>query len=249
MKMIGSGVTDGKNAFHVRQSFDVLLTYLLHSFATFSDLTLVAYSFKNTPRRKSMDKPILRDSMRLFEQLGRVKSRSMFGGFGIFVNDIMFALVVQNKLHIRADSHSLETFKAKGFEPYVYTKRGFPVVTKYFALPADYWNDADTIFNIAKQAYLNAKNEKTTHVETKPKRLKDLPNLRLATERMLRKAGINSVEELHQKGSLSAYKAILSSHPATQPPLELLWALEGAIEGKHWSVISQARRDELARQI
>jgi DNA transformation protein len=196
-----------------------------------------------------MDKPILKDSMRLFEQLGRVKSRSMFGGFGIFVDDIMFALVVQDKLHIRADSYSLETFKARGFEPYVYTKRGFPVVTKYFALPSDYWDDPDTIFSIAKQAYLNAKNEKTSHVETKPQRLKDLPNLRLATERMLRKAGINSVEELHQRGALGAYKAIQGSHPSTQPPLELLWALEGAIEGKHWSVIPQARRDELARQI
>ncbi len=41
-----------------------------------------------------MDKPVLKDSMRLFEQLGRVKSRSMFGGFGIFVDETMFALVV-----------------------------------------------------------------------------------------------------------------------------------------------------------
>ncbi|WP_198599240.1 TfoX/Sxy family protein, partial [Vibrio sp. 10N.261.55.A7] len=41
-----------------------------------------------------MDKPVLKDSMRLFEQLGRVKSRSMFGGFGIFIEETMFALVV-----------------------------------------------------------------------------------------------------------------------------------------------------------
>ncbi|GHZ40209.1 hypothetical protein VCSRO3_2602 [Vibrio cholerae] len=50
-----------------------------------------------------MDKPVLKDSMRLFEQLGRVKSRSMFGGFGIFVDETMFALVVNDTLHIRAD--------------------------------------------------------------------------------------------------------------------------------------------------
>ncbi|EKO3992694.1 DNA transformation protein, partial [Vibrio fluvialis] len=53
-----------------------------------------------------MDKPILKDSMRLFEQFGRVKSRSMFGGFGIFVDDTMFALVVNDRLHIRADDAS-----------------------------------------------------------------------------------------------------------------------------------------------
>ncbi|SHO59205.1 TfoX/Sxy family DNA transformation protein [Vibrio quintilis] len=193
-----------------------------------------------------MDKPTLKNSMQLFEQLGRVKSRSMFGGFGIFVEDIMFALVVKDKLHIRADSNSLETFKEQGFEPYVYAKRGFPVVTKYYALPAEYWKDKSKILTIATQAYKTAKLEKESQEVTKPQRLKDLPNLRLATERMLRKAGINSVADLHEKGAIQAYKAIQETHPTTQPSLELLWALEGAIEGKHWSVIPKSRREELA---
>ncbi|MEI8632865.1 TfoX/Sxy family DNA transformation protein [Vibrio sp. PP-XX7] len=192
-----------------------------------------------------MDKPTLKNSMQLFEQLGQVKSRSMFGGFGIFVEDIMFALVVQDKLHIRADSNSLETFKTQGFEPYVYAKRGFPVVTKYYALPTDYWEDKSTILKIATLAYNNARVEKESQVETKPQRLKDLPNLRLATERMLKKAGITSVDQLHEKGAIQAYKAIQETHPSTQPSLELLWALEGAIEGKHWSVIPKSRREEL----
>ncbi|WP_200853231.1 TfoX/Sxy family protein, partial [Klebsiella pneumoniae] len=80
-----------------------------------------------------MDKPVLKDSMRLFEQLGRVKSRSMFGGFGIFVDETMFALVVNDTLHIRADDATIEKYKQQGYEPYVYKKRGFPVVTKYYA--------------------------------------------------------------------------------------------------------------------
>lgn len=58
--------------------------------------------------------------MRLFENLGRVKSRSMFGGFGIFVDDTMFALVVNDKLHIRADDNCSEKYKQQGLEPYVY---------------------------------------------------------------------------------------------------------------------------------
>jgi DNA transformation protein len=196
-----------------------------------------------------MDKPTLKDSMRLFEQLGSVKSRSMFGGFGIFVEDIMFALVVHNKLHIRADDHSIQSFKEKGFEPYVYIKRGHPVVTKYYALPTDYWEDKDAILRIAQQAFFTAKVEKESQIETKPKRLKDLPNLRLATERMLRKAGITSVEELQAKGAINAFKAIQETHPSTQPSLELLWSLEGAIHGKHWSVIPKSRREELEKQL
>ncbi|MDE1238997.1 TfoX/Sxy family DNA transformation protein [Vibrio aestuarianus] len=195
-----------------------------------------------------MDKPVLKDSMRLFEQFGQVKSRSMFGGFGIFVDDTMFALVVNDKLHIRADDVSTERFVQQGYEPYVYKKRGFPVVTKYFALPDNCWNNPQQILRDASVALEIAKQEREVQVQAKPDRLKDLPNLRLATERMLKKAGIESVNDLQAKGALEAYKAIQQTHSSTVS-LELLWALEGAIEGKHWSVISQSRRDELANNL
>ncbi|AEH33436.1 DNA transformation protein [Vibrio anguillarum] len=195
-----------------------------------------------------MDKPVLKDSMRLFEQLGRVKSRSMFGGFGIFVDDTMFALVVNDKLHIRADDLSTSRFKEQGYEPYIYKKRGFPVVTKYFALPDNCWENPSLILRDAAVALEIAKQEREVQAQTKPERLKDLPNLRLATERMLKKAGIESVTDLHTKGALEAYKAIQQTH-SSSISLELLWALEGAIEGKHWSVIPQSRRDELAKSL
>ncbi|KII77092.1 TfoX/Sxy family DNA transformation protein [Vibrio renipiscarius] len=191
-----------------------------------------------------MDKPILKDSMRLFEPLGRIRSRSMFGGFGIFADDTMFALVVHDKLHIRADSALIEQFKQQGLEPYVYHKRGFPVVTKYFALSEAWYQDSEKTLQIGMAALSLAKQEKNTQEKTKPTRIKDLPNLRLATERMLKKAGIESVEGLEQAGSLKAYQAIQASHDSNVS-LELLWALEGAIKGTHWSVIPQSRRQEL----
>lgn len=195
-----------------------------------------------------MKKPVLLDSMRLFESLGEVKSRSMFGGFGIFVDDIMFALVVNDSLHIRADETSKAYFTEHNFHPYVYSKKGFPVVTKYYALPESFWDTPDEIFTLAEKAFLFAKNEKKHQSAATPQRLKDLPNLRLSTERMLKKAGIQTVDQLVQQGSLNAYNAILKTATAT-PPLELLWALEGAINGIHWSVISQERRDELSEQL
>ncbi|MCW8335064.1 TfoX/Sxy family DNA transformation protein [Vibrio paucivorans] len=195
-----------------------------------------------------MDKPVLKDSMRLFEQLGRVKSRSMFGGFGIFVDETMFALVVNDKLHIRADDSAAKKYKGQGYEPYVYKKRGFPVVTKYFALPDDWQANPKATLDEAIAALKAAKVEKESQAQSKPNRLKDLPNLRLATERMLKKAGIESVEQLEEAGAVEAFKAIKQSH-TSDVGLELLWALEGAIKGTHWSVIPQSRREELANRL
>ncbi len=195
-----------------------------------------------------MDKPILKDSMKLFEQLGHIKSRSMFGGFGLFADDTMFALVVRDKLHIRADKLSVENFEKQGFQPYVYKKRGFPVVTKYYAVSDELWKTPDSIITLAKHALQCAKQEKQKQATAKPTRLKDLPNLRLATERMLKKAGIETVEQLQQKGSVNAYQAIKSTHN-NEVSVELLWALEGAINGTHWSVIPKDRRQELLARI
>jgi DNA transformation protein and related proteins len=197
----------------------------------------------------NMDKPILKNSMQLFEQLGPIRSRSMFGGFGLFIDDTMFALVVHNSLHIRADEQTAVDFKQLGYQPYIYKKRGFPVTTKYFALPDQCWENIDSVMRLATAALASAKNEKDKLATSKPERLKDLPNLRLATERMLKKAGINNVDDLHLQGSVNAFKAIQESHPATQLSLELLWSLEGAIEGMHWSVLPKGRREELAKKI
>ncbi|EOD9426212.1 TfoX/Sxy family DNA transformation protein [Vibrio harveyi] len=191
-----------------------------------------------------MDKPILKDSMKLFEALGNIKSRSMFGGFGLFADETMFALVVNNQLHIRADQQTSSDFETQGLKPYVYKKRGFPVVTKYYAISDDLWDTTDRLIEVAKQSLETAKQEKKQQASTKPNRLKDLPNLRLATERMLKKAGIESVEQLEAEGALNAYKAIQDTHASTVS-LELLWALEGAIKGTHWSVVPQSRREEL----
>lgn len=194
-----------------------------------------------------MDKPVLKDSMKLLTTLGKVKSRSMFGGFGIFIDDTMFALVVNDQLHLRADDKSVKQFKSLGLEPYVYAKRGFPVITKYFALPNEYWEDTTHILSLAASALDLAKKDKAAQEAKAPDRIKDLPNMRLATERMLKKAGIAEVEQLKNAGAVEAFKAIKLAHPDLHPNLELLWALEGAISGTHWSVVSIQRRDELAR--
>ena len=195
-----------------------------------------------------MDDSIPQKSMKLFEPIGKIKSRSMFGGFGIFANDIMFALVINNKLHIRDERNEFLDYETQNMKPYVYKKSGFPVITKYYAIPECLWETPDKLLSMAQKSFMQVQQKKHEQVTAKPERLKDLPNLRLATERMLKKAGINSVNQLEKEGAINAYKAIQSSH-SSNISLELLWSLEGAIEGTHWSVIPESRRQELIENL
>ncbi|KJF81725.1 DNA transformation protein [Photobacterium angustum] len=191
-----------------------------------------------------MDKPILKDSLKLFDHFGSIKSRSMFGGFGIFSGDTMFALVVNDKLHLRANAETEKEFKQAGLEPYVYKKRGFPVVTKHYAIPDQWWDEPTKIVAQGRYSLDAAEKDKQEKESCVPDRIKDLPNLRLSNERMLKKAGIKTIEQLQAVGSLGAYKALQESQKSPLS-IELLWALEGAISGQHWSVIPEQRRNEL----
>lgn len=195
-----------------------------------------------------MDKPVLKNSLKLFDSFGKIKSRSMFGGFGIFCEDAMFALVVKDKLHIRASDNTSSQFSELGCQPYIYKKRGFPVVTKYFALPEELWQQPEQILAFAQVALEHAQQAKAATSQEKPCRIKDLPNLRLANERMLKKVGIESVSDLKKAGALGAYQAMQQMH-ADKLNIELLWALEGALNGTHWSVVSQERRQELLNSL
>ena len=195
-----------------------------------------------------MDKQILNDTLALFTPLSAIKARSMFGGYGIFSGEIMFALIVQGQLHLRAGQDNEATFQAAQLKPYVYRKKGFPVITKHYAIPTDWWDDKNALLTQAKIALSIAQYDKQKKTQTSAHRIKDLPNLRLANERMLKKVGITTVEALMKTGALNAYKAIQAQH---KEPLqiELLLALEGAIDGKHWSVISKHRRHELMSRL
>ncbi len=191
-----------------------------------------------------MHKPTLKNTLKIFDSLGTIKSRSMFGGFGIFCDDTMFALVVNDRLHLRAGKQNEKEFKQLDMVPYTYKKRGFPVITKYFEIPMDWWEKEEVLMGFVVRAHEIARDDKNIKKTTVATRIKDLPNLRLANERMLKKVGIDSVEKLHQEGAVRAFQA-LQRNTSSSLSLDMLWALEGAIDGRHWSVITPQRRNEL----
>lgn len=191
-----------------------------------------------------MEKSFLQQAVEFFASFGEIKSRSMFGGFGIFCDDAMFALVVNDELHLRAANQNEEEFKSLGMQPYCYSKRGFPVVTKYYAIPSAWWENKETLVSHAKLALEIAVKDQKAKKVAKPTRIKDLPNLRLSTERMLKKAGIDSVEKLIEEGSVGAFMALKQTH-GKSINIDMLWALEGALTNTHWNVITPQRRDEL----
>ncbi len=69
----------------------------------------------------------------------------------------------------------------------------------------------------------------------------DLPNLGPKSQQMLAQAGIRTPEQLRELGAVRAY--IQVKRTEANASLNLLWAIEGALSGRHWRDV--ARHDRL----
>ena len=88
----------------------------------------------------------------LMEPLGPVSARRMFGGYGIYLDRMMFALVADDSLYLKIDDDSRGEFEAAGLEPFRYTKKGKTYQMSYHAAPEDALEDAALLRDWARKA-------------------------------------------------------------------------------------------------
>lgn len=62
--------------------------------------------------------------MELLAPLGPVRGRRMFGGFGLYVDDLFIAIVSGDELFLKADALSQPRYLEAGCEPFRYAKPG-----------------------------------------------------------------------------------------------------------------------------
>lgn len=90
----------------------------------------------------------------LLEQLaplGEVRARAMFGGFGIYRGDRMFALVVEDTLYIKVDEANRAEFEARGLQPFRYEARGKTNTISYWQPPAAALDERDVLCEWARK--------------------------------------------------------------------------------------------------
>jgi DNA transformation protein len=75
--------------------------------------------------------------LELLAPMGAGRSKRMFGGHGIYVDDMFVALIVLDRLYLKADDLTRATFEAAGCEPFVYDGAGKKVTVSYWTVPAE----------------------------------------------------------------------------------------------------------------
>lgn len=105
------------------------------------------------------------------QPLGPVVAKRMFGGHGIFMHDLMFALVAWDILYLKADDVNRPSFEEKGLEPFAYTdQRGRSVKMSYFEAPSEGMDDSGLLSVWAREAYAAALRASPTSPSDKQRR-------------------------------------------------------------------------------
>jgi len=89
----------------------------------------------------------------LMQSIGPVHAKGMFGGHGIFLDTLMFGLVADSILYLKADSKTVEEFTEKGLEPFTYYKKGKEFKMSYYQAPEEALEDDEEMNVWANKAY------------------------------------------------------------------------------------------------
>ena len=91
--------------------------------------------------------------LELLEPFGQVTARAMFGGYGIYHNQLMFGLVADDMLYLKVDDVNREEFEEWNLEPFVYVKQGKAMKMSYYQVPEEALDNSDEMCRWAELGY------------------------------------------------------------------------------------------------
>lgn len=96
--------------------------------------------------------PFVEHLLDLLLPLGPVQPRRMFGGWGLYLEGTMFALVADDRLYLKVDGETEDRFADAGAEPFTYSRPGRRVKMSYREAPDGSLEDPDELLPWARLA-------------------------------------------------------------------------------------------------
>lgn len=118
----------------------------------------------------SADTDIIARTTALAMPLGEVQARRMFGGFGLYLDGAMFALVARGALYLKADGETTPQFESAGTSPFTYNRKGKDVSLSFRTLPGGAFDDMDAFLPWAELAVGAARRAKRARKPGKEKK-------------------------------------------------------------------------------
>lgn len=82
----------------------------------------------------------------LFAPFGDIRVKKMFGGAGVYCDDLFFAIMDDEAIWFKVDDDTRAEFESRGLEPFVFEmKDGSSGTMSYYNAPDDIYDDEDEL--------------------------------------------------------------------------------------------------------
>ena len=90
------------------------------------------------------------------QPLRGVSARRMFGGWGIYKDGVMFALIARDQLYLKVDDGNRAAYEQAGLPHFTYAEKGKPIRMPYREAPPEGFDDPEILCAWAREAYAAA---------------------------------------------------------------------------------------------
>ena len=113
----------------------------------------------------------------LLLSFGPVTARAMFGGYGLYLDGLMFGLIANDTLYFKVDDGNLDEYIKAGTGPFTYEGKRRPVEMSYYQIPEALMNNPTTLAKWAERAHQAAKRSRLKNPQ-RPRRSSSRPTPR-----------------------------------------------------------------------
>ncbi len=100
----------------------------------------------------------------LLSPFGNIIAKHMFGGYGIYKDNIIIGIIVEDELYFKVDRTNQTQYEKLGVEPFIYESRGRKIKMSYWKVPLEILEDEERLHSWLDQSYsisLQAKKKNT----------------------------------------------------------------------------------------
>ena len=111
--------------------------------------------------------------LEMLQPLGEIRVRSMFGGWGLYANELFFAIIAEETLYFKVDDVNCPEFEKRGLKPFRYDRNEDVATLRYYPPPAEALDDRELLCEWARKgvgAAARAKEGKGRKKVSKPKK-------------------------------------------------------------------------------
>lgn len=100
----------------------------------------------------------------ILEPFGPLRIKPMFGGYGIYSNEVFFAIIAYNELYFKGEKGELnDYYESQNSEPFKYDGKGKEVIMSYWKVPGEVMEYNESLakwFELSYNAAIQSKRKK-----------------------------------------------------------------------------------------